>query len=79
MLWEGIPYPWSSCAKSPISHSAELGLSSFEGESVARAERAGGGWRFDQFLEVGRGIAVDALMGEESDLVFYSEGDGKPV
>ena len=57
MFWEGVPDPWSSGAKGLISHSAEVSLFPFEGEGVARAERAGGGWGFDKFLE------VDALMG----------------
>ena len=79
MVWEGVPDPRSSGAKGPISHSAEISLFPFEGEGVARAEGAGGGWGFNYFLEIGRGVAVDALMGEEADLVVDAGGDGEPV
>ncbi len=79
MVWESIPQTGSGLGKGPIPHGAELGPGGFEEVGGSRAEGAWGSLRNEEGLEVGGGISIYTLVGEEGDLVFYPEWDGVPV
>ncbi len=65
--------------KGPISRGLELGSEGLEEIAILGMEVSGWCLQGEEFLEVGRGIAMDTLIGEENDFVFNPIGDREPV
>ncbi len=70
MVQESIPQTGSSWAEGPVSHSMELGPRGFQEICWNRAEGTCRAlWR-EKFLEVGGGVTMDTLVGEEGHLIL---------
>ena len=79
MFGEGVPQAWGCEAKGSVAHGAEVCVRDEEKVCVGGPEASGDWFWMEQFFEVGGGIAINALVCEERNLVFDSEGYGEPV
>ena len=73
MIRESIPQTGSGGAESPSSHGTQLSLWWFQEMFFSRLEGPCGTLWGEKFFEVGGGISVETLMGEEGNLVLNPE------
>ena len=62
MFRESIPQFRGDRTECTVTHGAQFGFDWFQAVGVCGAKGAGGGLEGDQFLEVGGGVAMDALV-----------------
>ena len=70
---------WERLRKSLLPHGFELPGGFMEEVGSGRTKGACGDMGAEEFFRIGGGMSIDALVGEERDLVLYAVGDGEPV
>ena len=60
---EGIPQTGSSRTESSVSHGWQISSWRFEGVGLSGAKEASGGVGGEEFLEILRGCAIEAVVG----------------